>query len=658
MKKILRKIIPSKRRLIQLYAALLFNANLKGFTTKNPNSSIYKGPVKNICTPGLNCYSCPGASGACPLGSLQNALYSSGKSAPYYIFGIILLWGILFGRFICGFLCPFGLIQDLLHKIPTPKLKKNRFTKALSYLKYVILVFFVFVIPLAYMLKDFPLPAFCKYICPAGTLGGAIAMLINPANDGLFSRLGPLFTWKFALLVSFIVGCIFIYRLFCRFICPLGALYGLFNRFAILGIKLDKPSCTECGRCIKKCKMDISRVGDHECINCGECISECPTGAIQWRGGKILLPKDEIAPDASPEEKEIYEKKRKKKSLIVKITAGVLAASLLIGALVYYNFFDKVEDVDETPTILTVPDFAFKGVFNNKDYSIHGIEGAVLVACINPNEDGALEYLKTLDTLAKSVAPDTGLEQWCTPVVLFDGCTTEEMVTFVKSSGISYMTSTLVIAHDEGGAYRSSLSSLGLGTGTYVISKAKLVFDVIPSDTSAEDLKKAAELANTSAVEGISEGNLCPTYSFELLSVSGSGFVDTKELRGKTVVINFWYTDCGPCVEELPEFTEVAAEYKDRDVVVIAVHSSLTASTATPAWFAERQSNDGWILENTVFVKDGAGEEFMHRLGLGDAWPSTLVIDAKGVIYKKVTATMSKAELTAAIEAAIAQGKN
>ena len=116
MKKIfnwLKAHLPTKRKLIQLYAALLFNANLKGYITGN----IYKGPLKNLCTPGLNCYSCPGATGACPLGALQNSLSASGKTVPFYLFGIILLYGIIFGRWICGFLCPFGLIQELLHKI-------------------------------------------------------------------------------------------------------------------------------------------------------------------------------------------------------------------------------------------------------------------------------------------------------------------------------------------------------------------------------------------------------------------------------------------------------------------------------------------------------------------------------------------------------------
>ena len=108
---------PGKRRLIQLYSALLFNANLKGYIS----GDIFKGMTKSVCTPGLNCYSCPGASGACPMGALQNAMSASGKRTPYYVFGIILLYSILFGRMICGFFCPFGLVQELLHKIKTDR---------------------------------------------------------------------------------------------------------------------------------------------------------------------------------------------------------------------------------------------------------------------------------------------------------------------------------------------------------------------------------------------------------------------------------------------------------------------------------------------------------------------------------------------------------
>ena len=335
---------PTKRRLIQLYAALLFNANLKGFKT----GRIYQGPVKNICTPGLNCYSCPGASGACPMGALQNALSDSGKTAPYYVVGIILLYGLLFGRWICGFLCPFGLIQDLLHKIKTPKLGKNRVTRVLSYFKYVILVFFAIIFPLVYAGYEFPLPGFCKYICPAGTLEGAVGLLSNPENENMLGMLGPLFTWKFLLMVIFLVGCVFIYRFFCRFFCPLGAIYGLFNKISLVGVKLDREACTDCGLCVGKCKMDIRRVGDHECIQCGECIGVCPTNAIQWKGPKLLLPPQAIggeiatkSGDTATDDREIAIKKAKKKSLIARCVAWGLALAVLGGALYYFNFVHK-----------------------------------------------------------------------------------------------------------------------------------------------------------------------------------------------------------------------------------------------------------------------------------------------------------------------------
>ena len=177
----IKNLMPSKRKFIQLYAALLFNANLKGFISGN----IYQGKTKILCAPGINCYSCPGAVGACPLGSLQGS-FSADRSTLYYVGGILLLYSLMFGRMICGWLCPFGLIQELLYKIKVPKLKKSKATRILSYLKYVILVFFVFIVPIMYAFRDTPLPTFCKYICPAGTLEGGIGLLANKVNASYF----------------------------------------------------------------------------------------------------------------------------------------------------------------------------------------------------------------------------------------------------------------------------------------------------------------------------------------------------------------------------------------------------------------------------------------------------------------------------------------
>ncbi len=301
MKKIFKKIgawwkvhKPSKRRIIQVYTALLYNANIKGFF----NGRIYKGATKSACVPGLNCYSCPGAIAACPLGSLQSALATSQTSMLAYVVGIIALFGLLLGRTVCGFLCPVGLGQELLYKIKTPKLKKSKTTRVLSYFKYVVLIALVIVLPIA-----FAVPGFCEYICPAGTLEGGVGLLSNATNEGLLANLGPLFSWKFTLLVLTVVGSVFVFRIFCRFLCPLGAIYGFFSKIALLGVKLDKNKCTDCGLCIGVCKMDVKKVGDHECIQCGECISVCPAKAISWKGEKLLVRGNDLETPVANESK-------------------------------------------------------------------------------------------------------------------------------------------------------------------------------------------------------------------------------------------------------------------------------------------------------------------------------------------------------------------
>ena len=321
---------PTTRRLVQLYAALLHNAYLRGFI----DGKIYAGSAKIVCAPGLNCYSCPGAAGACPLGALQNALSSAGHRAGWYVMGILLLYGVILGRTICGWLCPLGLIQELLHRIPTPKIRKSSVTRALTWLKYVILVVFAAAIPLWYGLRyQIPLPAFCKYLCPAGTLEGAAGLLAHPANSSFYSMLGLLFTRKLVILLVIGLACIFCYRSFCRFLCPLGAVYSLFSRFNIVGVKVDGSRCNQCGACVRSCRMDVRRAGDRECIHCGECMEVCAQGAISVRAGRIILKGPEIGcagdgPDAPA--------KRRKRGRVL----WGAALAVLCFALVWFNFLD------------------------------------------------------------------------------------------------------------------------------------------------------------------------------------------------------------------------------------------------------------------------------------------------------------------------------
>lgn len=264
-----------KRKVIQFLAAFLSNANLPGFSS----GRIWQGESKSICVPGLNCYSCPGALGACPLGSLQNTLAGTALRFPAYALGLLVLFGVLLGRTVCGWLCPFGLVQELLYKVPVPKFKKNAFTSRLTYLKYLVGLIFVVALPVIILFTTGTgSPAFCSFICPAGTLEAALPLLAT--HPELRAGLGGLFLLKATILVAVLGSACFIYRPFCRFLCPLGAWYGFFNKFAYFGIKVDKLRCNHCGACARYCKMDVKLAGDKECICCGNCRKICPHQAI------------------------------------------------------------------------------------------------------------------------------------------------------------------------------------------------------------------------------------------------------------------------------------------------------------------------------------------------------------------------------------------
>ncbi len=484
MLKRLKKWLPSKRKLMQLYFALLFNANVKGFVSGN----IYQGSTKKMCVPGINCYSCPGAIGACPLGSLQGS-FSADRSTVYYVCGILLLYCVLFGRMICGWLCPFGLVQELVYKLKTPKLKKSPVTRLLSYLKYVILVFFVLIVPITFAFRDTPLPAFCKYICPAGTLEGGLGLLSNAVNESYFSMLGPLFTWKFMLMVSILVGSVFIFRLFCRFICPLGALYGLFNRFSVFGIRLDRQKCTDCNRCISRCKLDIRHVGDQECISCGECIDVCPTGAISWKGSKIFLRANEQPADG---------KRHGRAKLVTRIISLVLLLGVLGGAVAYYWNQATVRNPDPGPVQTDRGNTEGTLCFDAQlpIVTADGDSGQVIV----PTETGKITVMNFWGT-------------WCTPCVAelpyFDQLAAaypdEVTVIAIHSAlqsqtapeyiGKYYASSPMLFSWDSGanGDYYATLGGRGTYPYTLILDSDGIIVKVFHSSVTYEDLESVVK---------------------------------------------------------------------------------------------------------------------------------------------------------------------
>lgn len=273
------------RRIIQAAAALAANAHLAFPFTKN----IYQGRLKVLCSPGLNCYSCPAAVVSCPIGALQQILAGVRPAVEASIFhlglyaaGFLGLIGSLAGRMPCGWLCPFGFFQDLLYKLPLPHVSVP---KALTRIKYVLLAVFVVMLPL--MAVDefgFGSTWYCKYICPAGTLEAGIPLLL--LQPDLRNLVDWLFFLKVTIMAGFLGWMTVSSRPFCKTACPLGAVYALFNRHSVFRLVHNPENCTLCGACYEDCPMDVrfyEQANHTECIRCLKCMTEsCRFDAITW----------------------------------------------------------------------------------------------------------------------------------------------------------------------------------------------------------------------------------------------------------------------------------------------------------------------------------------------------------------------------------------
>ena len=280
------------RKAVQGLWALLTNAHLSGFVT----GKIYSGPLKRFCVPGMNCYACPGALGACPIGALQAMVTGKKPRFAFYVLGWLAMLGVLLGRFICGWLCLFGLIQELLYKIPTPKLTvPERLDRPLRYLKYAVLLVFVVLLPT--ILRDefgLSVPYFCKWLCPVGMLEGGVPLAI--LDRGIRAAAHGLYAWKLGILIFVLVLSVLIHRPFCRYLCPLGAFYALFQKVSFLRMEVDAGACVSCGACEKICKMRVNPAqtpNSAECIRCGDCVRACPKGALRFKMSGSKAPEPE-----------------------------------------------------------------------------------------------------------------------------------------------------------------------------------------------------------------------------------------------------------------------------------------------------------------------------------------------------------------------------
>jgi len=210
------------------------------------------------------------------------------QNISLFIAGFLLTSGAVFGRFICGYVCPVGLIQDLIYKIKTPKLKlRLRFAR---YIKYIVLILFVILFPLLirHELSGLGEPWFCKYLCPSGMIFGAVPLLI--VNDNFRNMAGDLFIWKASLTVCILIASVPVYRFFCRVLCPLGAIYTLLNPIALVRMRCNKEKCDSCGDCSNACNIKIdpaSKPNSPECVRCGHCKKACKSKALSYGIGDV-----------------------------------------------------------------------------------------------------------------------------------------------------------------------------------------------------------------------------------------------------------------------------------------------------------------------------------------------------------------------------------
>jgi len=274
------------RIIIQFLSTILSNSYIGSFYTKTINSN----PLKSICVPFLNCYACPSALFSCPIGTCQH--FITLHQIPYFLIGYMGIIGIFVGRMACGWLCPFGFIQDLLFKI---KSKKYELMYQFKYIKYA--VFIVFVIMLPYYTGDL----WFSILCPAGKLIAGIPWVIwnpsNPETNKLLLPDGPGFIFYFSILImlGFLGWFIVCKRPFCRTVCPVGTFFSFFNSISLIKLELT-GNCDNCSLCKKNCPMDLDvsfEINSGECIRCLEC-TKCDNIKVKKNFNQFFRLKEDV----------------------------------------------------------------------------------------------------------------------------------------------------------------------------------------------------------------------------------------------------------------------------------------------------------------------------------------------------------------------------
>ncbi|MEM4246618.1 MAG: 4Fe-4S binding protein, partial [Candidatus Bathyarchaeia archaeon] len=271
---------------------LLFNLYLSNFLFKLRLSS-YTLPL-----PVLVSVNSPWTSSVGAIDLLQVSL--SEGAIPLTVLASLFIIGALLGRIFCGWACPMGFIQDLIisargvkpHVARTTHLTAKRF-------KFIIL-FIGLLIPISIGLsrsyswgRDYQeaLGSLSNgpliFLSPEGALFGTAPTLVYLIQNPLPFDINVLLIVKLVILGLFFLGAYSVPWLWCRYVCPMGALMGVFARFSLLGLSRKPAKCMKCPHCVRACPTQVpilehpfEKFNDQECVLCLECVQACPEGAI------------------------------------------------------------------------------------------------------------------------------------------------------------------------------------------------------------------------------------------------------------------------------------------------------------------------------------------------------------------------------------------
>lgn len=521
----------------QALATLLTNGHVANFFS----GKIYQGKGKLVCVPGLNCYSCPGAAGACPIGAYQAVIGSSKYKISYYVIGLLIFLGVMAGRFICGWLCPFGWFQELCHKIPSKKFSTKK-VAPLRWLKYVILVVVVGMLPfLITNSLGMGNPFFCKYICPEGVLGGALPLAA--VNPSIRAALGSLFTFKAGILALVILLSVFLHRPFCKWICPLGAFYSLFNKVSFYQYKVDQHRCVHCGRCARVCPMDVDITktpASLECIRCGVCIKNCPTDAISTSVGRCMANKSKKCASCSSAVSEAHQTKKENTSTM-KNTGKLMTKTLALA-----------------------------------------LSALVVLQLAGCGTKKPMDDPKKMDASAQS------MDQ---PIATSEG--EEPMAIAVDANGVP-----------EGGS----------------VSIVKEMAEESKADDQADKKMEA--------------GDVEKFPSFKAKDFDGKDYDNTVFEKADATVLNFWFTGCKACVDEMPDLEKLSKELKEKNVQIMTVCTDATLSFPETIEMAKKIMKEAGVTFPTLSLDENsdAGNYICEMT----VFPSSLVINAKGEVMGRI----------------------